>query len=309
MKNDARPDLDPGCDCAIASADAGTARISKAGQRPPVAAARSTHWQIEDIDFDAIDFAAARTDETLLAIIASASMIESASDVYTANLVRYYANDSEVGDWLSGQWEPEELQHGRTLRAYIERVWPSFDWEKTFESFADEYGRLCVMEELGPTPALEMAARCVVETGTATLYRAIHKYAREPVLRDVVHRIGEDEVRHFKHFYRYFRKYQESERLNRYEVARSLLGRVAEVRRDDAACAFRHVFSGRFPQVAGDHRLLKTWSGNVNRMVKQHYPYPMAAKMLLAPLDLPPGVRPWIETPLAYTVRLIMWGL
>src|SRR5712672_1394579 len=84
---------------------------------------RSMHWQIRDIDFDDIDLAASREDETLLAIIASSSMIESASDVYTANLVRYYEGDAEVGNWLSRQWEPEELQHGEVLRAYIARVW------------------------------------------------------------------------------------------------------------------------------------------------------------------------------------------
>jgi hypothetical protein len=84
---------------------------------------------------------------------------------------------------------------------------------------------------------------------------------------------------------------------------------MAEVRRDDAACAFRHVFSGRFPQFGDDGRRLQSWTENVYRMVKQDYPYPMAAKMLLAPLDLPPKVRPWIGAPLAFTVRLIMWGL
>jgi hypothetical protein len=165
-----------------------------------------------------------------------------------------------------------------------------------------------VVEELGPTPALEMAARCVVETGTATLYRAIHEYAREPVLRDIVRRIGEDEVGHFKHFYRYFKKYQDREKLNRYEIAKTLLSRVAEVRRDDAACAFRHVFTGRFPEFADDSSRLQSWTGDIYRMFKQHYPYPMAAKMLLAPLDLPPKLKPWIGTPLACTVRLIMWG-
>jgi hypothetical protein len=201
MDLDALGDSDVVPAVAGASADLANAAAETQSSSPTQAAtsARSAHWQIRDINFDAIDFAATRADETLLAIIASASMIESASDVYTANLVQYYSTDSEVRDWLTGQWEPEELQHGRALRAYVERVWPSFDWERTFKSFVDDYSNYCVVEELGPTPALEMAARCVVETGTATLYRAIDQYAREPVLRDIVRRIAEDEVRHFKH--------------------------------------------------------------------------------------------------------------
>jgi hypothetical protein len=314
MKKDAVADLDTTGDSGIAPTTApqdpanAAQRTQSTSQIQASTSARLAHWQIRDIDFGALDFVAAQTDETLLAIVASASMIESASDIYTQNLVRYYSTDSEIGEWLTGQWEPEELQHGRALRAYIERVWPAFDWERTFKSFVDDYRTYCVVEELGPTPALEMAARCVVETGTATLYRAIHEYAREPVLRDIVRRIGEDEVRHFKHFYRYFKKYQALEKLNRYEVAKALLGRVAEVRRDDAACAFRHVFAGRFPEFADDSSRLQSWTGNVYRMVKQHYPHAMAAKMLLAPLDLPPKLKPWIGAPLASTIRLIMWG-
>jgi hypothetical protein len=272
-------------------------------------AVKPKRWDIRDIDFHAIDLNMARADETLLALVAASSMIESASDVYTANLVEYYSTDSEIGNWLAAQWQPEELQHGEALRTYIASVWPAFDWETTFKAFIADYGKYCVAEALGPTRALELAARCVVETGTATLYRAIHEYAREPVLRDIVHRISEDEVGHFKHFYRYFKKYQGCEKLSRYDVAKALLGRIAEVRRDDAACAFRHVFAGRFPEAENDEQRLRSWSENVYRMVKRHYPYPMAVKMLLTPLDLPPKVKPLVGAPLAFTVRLIMWGL
>ena len=272
-------------------------------------AIKPKRWHIQNIDFHAIDLEMARADETLLALVAASSMIESASDLYTANLVEYYSTDSEIGNWLAAQWQWEELQHGEALRTYIARVWPDFDWETTFKAFVADYGKYCVAEELGPTRALELVARCVVETGTATLYRAIHERAREPVLRDIVRRISEDEVGHFKHFYRYFKRYQGCEKLGRYDVAKALLGRVAEVRRDDAECAFRHVFAGRFPESRNDEQRLRSWSENVYRMVKRHYPYPMAVKMLLTPLDLPPRVKPLVGAPLAFTVRLIMWGL
>jgi hypothetical protein len=63
-----------------------------------------------------------------------------------------------------------------------------------------------------------MAARCVVEMGTETYYRAIHALSDEPVLGRLVGIIQRDEVRHYKHFYRYFSKYNDIEHKNRAAV-------------------------------------------------------------------------------------------
>ncbi len=59
-----------------------------------------------------------------------------------------------------------------------------------------------------------MTARCVVETGTATYYRAMARSTDEPVLQDLATRIATDEVNHYKHFYRFFRCYREQEKLS-----------------------------------------------------------------------------------------------
>ena len=57
----------------------------------------------------------------------TASLMESATDLYTENLVDYFAGDEEVTLWLEQYWLPEELQHGRALRRYVEAAWPQFD--------------------------------------------------------------------------------------------------------------------------------------------------------------------------------------
>jgi len=235
--------------------------------------------------------------------------VEAGSDLYTANLVEFFRGDAEVADWLAGQWEPEELQHGRALRGYVEAVWPDFDWERTFRDFLGDYRALCNLESLRPTPALEMVSRCVVETGTATLYQAIQNWSGEPVLRDIVERIRQDEVRHFKHFLRYFRKYQQDERLSRTRVARVLIERLAEVRRDDASCAFTHVFRARHPELAGDASRVQAWTRDIYATSKRCYPFDLAVKMLLTPLELPPRVRPLLGVPLAAAARFAVWGL
>src|SRR6185503_17313141 len=47
----------------------------------------------------------------------------------------------------------------------------------------------------------EMIARCVVESGTSSLYSAIRDATDEPVLKEVAGRIAADEFRHYKLFY------------------------------------------------------------------------------------------------------------
>lgn len=199
------------------------------------------HWTIEDLDFSRIALDRVRSDENLFYLVAAASFIESGSDLYTHNLVDFFRGDEEVTAWLSTQWEQEELQHGKALRAYVEYVWPEFPWEQAYRGFLEEYATYCKVELLAPTRGLEMSARCVVETGTATYYKAMARSTDEPVLHDLATRIATDEVNHYKHFYRFFRRYREQEGLGRFRVLGTIGRRTLELKSEDADCAIRHV--------------------------------------------------------------------
>jgi DNA-binding transcriptional regulator PaaX len=61
----------------------------------------------------------------------------------------------------------------RGVEALVRTAWPGFDWEAAYQTFLDQYTPLCTVEQLAGTRALEMAARCVVETGTAAFYRMV----------------------------------------------------------------------------------------------------------------------------------------
>lgn len=265
-------------------------------------------WRLEDIDLGAVDLEAARADEALVLLLAAASFVESAAHVYAANLVRHFEAHPGVARWLVEQWEPEELQHGRALRAYVELVWPDYRWERAYEAFFAEYRALCGPQALEPRPALELAARCVVETGTATLYRAIARQAREPVLRALAEHISRDEVGHYRHFYRYFREQQAAERNSRLRVLRVLLDRVLEERVEDAECGLRHAFAERRRGHEPDHKGLAEASARIRKLVRSAYPYEMAARMLLRPLALPAAVRAVIKPPLVLGARWLILG-
>jgi hypothetical protein len=248
-------------------------------------------WRIEDIDLSAIDRARVREDETLFFLLATASFVEIASHVYTANLARYYAGDQDVRAWLTGRWEQEEIQHGRALRAYVQAVWPEFDWEAANAAFYREYSARCTLAEFEPTRGLELAARCVVETGTATYYRTIHDYTDEPVLKTITGHIKADEVRHYSYFWRFFEAYRARERLGRWRVLRAVARRVVEAFDDDGLIAFRHAFCIRYPGRTFERRRYDTFQADLKRILRRHFPLEMAVKMLLRPVDLPVTVE------------------
>lgn len=260
---------------------------------------RAMPWRIEDIDLTRIDLRQAAGNEDLLLLLCASSFIESGTDLYTKNLTSYFDDDPEVSAWLNTEWEPEELQHGRALKAYINYVWPEFDWDTAFRNFFEEYSKTCSVDEFEKTRALEMVARCVVETGTATLYRAINECSDEPVLKEITDHIRSDEVRHYKHFFKYFKKYNLIEGNGRFAVLGALMRRVAEIKSEDSEIALRHVFATRYPERIHDTAYNRERTARISALVRHNLSADMCVKMLLKPLGIPARIQPGVHYPLA----------
>ena len=265
----------------------------------PASAPTQQHWTLDSIDWSALRHEAVASNDALFYLIAGASFVEATTDLYTQNLIDHFAGDQELQTWLSQDWEHEELQHGRALTAYVRSVWPEFDWEKGFRAFWNEYGAVCTAEQLEPSRGLELAARCVVETGTASLYRALHEITDEPVLKQLTNHIKSDEVRHYKHFYQHYRLYREREGFGRYKVFRAILRRINEIKGEDSNIALRHVFNQCYPQHQGNETEFRRISGRAQNLLRRHIPAAMTVKMLLKPLDLPTMLQNALEKPLA----------
>ncbi|HTS20695.1 MAG TPA: ferritin-like domain-containing protein [Casimicrobiaceae bacterium] len=249
------------------------------------------HWELDDIDFAALERAGVVGDWFAFKVVATASFIETGSDLYADNLRQLFAGDEELARWLARAWEPEELRHGAALRAYVEHVWPAFDWDRRFRAFLDDYARTCTVPELESTRALELAARCMVEMGTSALYRAIYAYASEPVLKRLASCIYADEVRHYKMFFRHFGRYQRGEGRSRARVGRTLLKRLLATRSEDGRCAYRHVWDFA-PNLEGRsfEASYRAFGRDVTLMLRRHAPAEMLTRMILRPLALPAPV-------------------
>jgi len=248
------------------------------------------HWSLDDIPWHAIRRDAVAPAETLFYLLASASLMESATDLYTENLVDYFAGDEEVTLWLEQYWLPEELQHGRALRRYVEAAWPQFDWEPARRRFVEEFRPFCDTA-LEPTRTLEMASRCVVEMGTASYYRTLSHASPEPVLTVLTRHIAEDEVRHYKHFYRYFRRYQDTETPGRAAVLAALWRRLRMTGGDDSFIVLKHVYSAHHPGEPFDLKAYRRVRRQCRALLQDHFPHEMSVRMLLKPL----GLGPWTQ--------------
>ena len=216
--------------------------------------------------------------------------MESATDLYTENLVDYFAGDEEVTLWLEQYWLPEELQHGRALRRYVEVAWPEFDWESARRRFVEEFRPFCDIA-LEPTRTLEMASRCVVEMGTASYYRTLSHASPDPVLATLTRHIAEDEVRHYKHFYRYFRKYRDAENPGRAAVLAALWRRLRMTGGDDSFIVLKHVYGARHPGEPFDTGVYRRVRRECRTLVRDHIPHEMGVRMLLKPLGLGPRTQ------------------
>ena len=259
----------------------------------PVEPGRSAgrrHWSLDDIPWHAVRRDAVARNEALFYLVASASLMESATDLYTENLIEFFVDDKEVTSWLAHHWLPEELQHGRALRRYVEAAWPDFDWEPTYIRFIEEFRPLCDTA-LESARSLEMASRCVVETGTASYYTTLSRGSPEPVLALLARHIADDEVRHYKYFYRYYRHYRDIEHPTRAAVVPALWRRLRMTGGDDSFIVLKHVYQTYHPSYRYDAKVYRAVRAAGRALLRDHFPHEMSVRMLLKPLDLGPKTQ------------------
>ena len=171
------------------------------------------NWSPDDIPYGMIEPSRVADDLYLFYMVAAASLVEINSDLFTRNLVKYFHDDPEINDWLSQQWQREEIRHGMALKRYVNTVWPEFDWDRTLRRFSADYTRLCRPERLGPTPVASERSLLPPRPGTGDDVDPRVPLQIEPlaalgmdllgrrsegpsqILADVVRRAGQMEVR------------------------------------------------------------------------------------------------------------------
>ncbi len=278
--------------------------VSPAGKRSPV----HQRWTLDDIPWDAICRDATANEELLFYLVITASFIETATDTYARNLIEYYSGDEEVTAWLEQHWQHEELQHGRALKRYVQTAWPTFDWDEVYRGFFAEFSAHCKVEALEPTHCLEMASRCIVEMGTSGYYTALGRLSPDTVLGLLANCIREDEVRHYKYFFRFFLLYRERENTGRAQVLKAVWRRLKMIDGDDSRIALKHAYAIRHPGEPFDNRLYRKIQKRARYLLGAYFPHAMSVKMVLTPLHLGPRVQRFVQPVITALSRYLLWG-
>ncbi len=194
------------------------------------------HWHVDDLPWDRLEHD--KVDHDLVPLIKAAALVEFNADDYTAYLCNVFGDDPEFQD-VARDWAVEEVQHGRALGRWAQLVDPSFDFDQAVARFRAGYRVPIDLDtSVRGSRSGELIARCIVETGTSSYYSAIGDACQEPLLKEICRHIAADELRHYKLFYRYAKRYLESEQLSRARRVWVALQRVGETEDDELAYAY-----------------------------------------------------------------------
>ena len=159
-------------------------------------------WTLDDIDWSRFD--ASKATPELLASVKAACLVEYNAPDYVSYLKRVFKDAPALTIRMIEHWGEEEIQHGMALARWAELADPSFNFRASFARFRGLYRPPHFVSGEGSVRGSrrgEMIARCVVESGTSSLYSAIRDASDEPVLKEVAGRIAADEFRHYRLFY------------------------------------------------------------------------------------------------------------
>jgi rubrerythrin len=196
----------------------------------------SARWNLDDIAWHHL--APERVDAGLLAAVKTAAMVEANSADYVTYLHNVFADDACFTEAVS-EWGDEEAQHGAALGRWAETVDPSFDFSACLQRFREGY-RIPVdaSRSVRGSATGELLARCIVESGTCSFYAAMRDYAGEPVLRQICHRIAQDEAHHYRLFKTHYARYAGRAGIHFLKRLKIALGRVGETSDDELAYAY-----------------------------------------------------------------------
>lgn len=194
------------------------------------------HWTLDELPWDRFD--ASKVDPEVLKLVKAAGLVEYNAHDYAAYLRNVFANDPEFGA-TADQWAGEEVQHGEALGRWAERADPTFRFQNAVARYRAGYRvNVAAKESLRGSPAGELVARCIVETGTSSYYSALGDAVEEPVLKAICRNVASDEFRHYSMFYNRLTDYLRREGLSKLERLKISLGRIMETEDDELAYAF-----------------------------------------------------------------------
>ncbi|MBN8521715.1 MAG: ferritin-like domain-containing protein [Alphaproteobacteria bacterium] len=218
----------------------------------------------------------ALVDADLLKVIKAAALVEYAAETYADYLCKVFADDAAFCA-IARAWAVEEVQHGKVLGLWAEKIDPSWTLETAMAKFRagymPEHFKNDDTHSVRGSRTGEMIARCMVETGTSSYYSAIGASVDEPVLKEICAKIAGDEFRHYKLFYDTLNIYLAKENMGKMGRLKVALSRIAESEDDELSYAF-------FAANANDNDVYDraTWNREYMRRAYGYYKKPQVER-------------------------------
>lgn len=193
-------------------------------------------WNLEDIDWHRFD--PEQVDPEMLRIVKAAALVEYNGGIYADYLCSVFRDDPEF-QHAARQWAAEEVQHGEALARWAHMADPQFDFEDRFAAFSQKITLPTEADtSVRGSRCGELVARCMVEVGTSSYYTALREATHEPVLEQICHRIAQDEIRHYKLFFKHMQRYVVIDRLGMLRRLWIGIRRIGESEDDELAYAY-----------------------------------------------------------------------
>ncbi len=192
-------------------------------------------WDI-DADIGWRHFDAAKIDADIIRIIKAAALVEANAPDYVAYLCSIWHDDLQMQIHIK-KWGAEESRHGKALARWAKMADPQFDFAASLAAFARMQAiDIRAEKSIRGSRAGELIARCVVESGTSSMYSAISAGCNEPVLKQLARRIAADEFAHYAMFLALLKKYGGG--LSRFSRLKIAISRLFEAGDDELASAY-----------------------------------------------------------------------
>lgn len=219
------------------------------------AAADRGAWSVErDVPWKRVRAEVALAQPEILAALRDAALIESFHPVNLARMLRLCRDDVDAGVAFSLEMY-EGFKHFHALRTYLEAV--GYEPAITEQELV-EIRRTAQEDDPGPEEVIPRLVEFMLSEHLAGyFFRRLGEQAREPVLKELLERIADDEVRHAQSASDLIAK--------RIAADRSVVPRVL-----DAAVHFRHYGAeavGEVPvAMAGDEVAIRTFARRIERL-------------------------------------------
>ena len=224
-------------------------------------------WTLDDIPWDKLD--RSKVDPEILRTVKAASLVEQNGGDYARYLCSVFHDDPAFQD-AARRWGEEEIQHGQALGRWAMLADPDFDHADASERFTSLFRvNLDARQSIRGTRSGELIARCIVETGTSSYYTALGEATEEPVLKAICQRIAADELRHYKLFYTYLKRYLERERIGFWKRLRVAAGRLVES--EDGELSYAYYAANENAAVFDLRRYNNAYARRVYALYRRHH--------------------------------------